>query len=145
MNIIEYNKRCAEFRGLKRGFWISQEKPLTDDKKQWWDIKGKTFLGTSVYYDRDLKFHSDWNWIMDLVEAIENINLTFIEGFSCFTFKIKDCRCVIEMHPQFALTDEKLAESFYAAEMYTHENSKMEAAVVLIDKFLIWYKKEVKC
>lgn len=87
----------------------------------------------------------DWNWIMNVAEAIENINLTSIEGFSCFTFKIKDYRCVIEMHPQFALTDEKLAESFYVAEMYTDGNSKMEATVELIDKFLIWYKKEVKC
>ena len=28
VEIIQYNKRCAKFLGLKRGWWISQEKPL---------------------------------------------------------------------------------------------------------------------
>lgn len=45
----------------------------------------------------------------------------------------------------FGVTDEKLAESFYAAELYTDGNSKMDATTELIDKFLIWYNKEVKC
>lgn len=75
--ILNYNRRCAEIVGLKRGWWISQEKPLTDDKKQWWDINGKTFLGTKVYYDKDLKFHSDWNWIMQVVETIEKLGFNF--------------------------------------------------------------------
>ena len=26
-----------------------------------------------VYYDKDLKFHSDWNWLMEAVEFIEKI------------------------------------------------------------------------
>lgn len=62
---------CAEFIGLKYGWWISQEKPLTDDKKQWWDIDGKTFLGTKVYFNKDLCFHSDWNWIMEVAKKIK--------------------------------------------------------------------------
>ena len=71
--IQERNKEIALMFGLKRGWWIHQEKPLTDDKKQWCDIEGKTFLGAKVYYDKDLKFHSDWNWLM---EAVEFINKT---------------------------------------------------------------------
>ena len=72
--ILDYNKRCAEFLGLKRGWWIHQEKPLTEDKKQWWDIDGKTFLGTTIYYDKDLKFYSDWNWIKSVLEKISSLN-----------------------------------------------------------------------
>jgi hypothetical protein len=69
--IRERNKQIIQMLGFKRGFWIHQEKPLTDDKKQWWDIDGKTFLGTRVRYDKDLQFHSDWNWLMEAVEFIK--------------------------------------------------------------------------
>jgi hypothetical protein len=71
--IVERNKQIIELMGFKRGFWIHQEKPLTDDKKQWWDIDGKTILGTKVYYDTTLKFHSDWNWLMAASEFMFEI------------------------------------------------------------------------
>lgn len=120
--ILEYNKRCAEFLGLKKGWWIHQEKPLTDDKKQWWDIDGKTFLGTRVYYDKDLQFHSDWNWIMEVVEAIERLNYTFIiDNQHCYWYKeyIKE------------------AKSGLGA-------SKKEAVVQAINQFLIWYNEQAR-
>ena len=44
VDIQEYNALCAQFWGLKHGWWIHQEKPLTDDKKQWCNIGGKNFL-----------------------------------------------------------------------------------------------------
>ncbi len=75
--IEENNKLIAEFFGLKHGWWISQEKPLTDDKKQWWDIDSKTFLGSRVYYNKDLKFHSSWDWLMPVVEKIESMGFWF--------------------------------------------------------------------
>jgi len=68
--LIEGNKIIAKFMGLKYGWWISQEKPLTDDKKQWCDLDGKTFLGSKVYYNKDLLFHSSWDWLMPVVEKI---------------------------------------------------------------------------
>jgi hypothetical protein len=69
-DIQERNKQIATMLGLKRGWWISQNKPLTDDKKQWLDVDSKTSLGTRVYYDKDLAFHSDWNWIMEAIVFI---------------------------------------------------------------------------
>jgi len=69
--IIEGNKLIAEFVGLKYGWWVSQQKPLTEDKKQWCDLDGKTILGSRVYYNKDLKFHNDWNWLILVVEKIE--------------------------------------------------------------------------
>lgn len=59
------NKLIAEFIGLKKGWWIHQEKPLTDDKKQFCDLDGTHKLfGSRVYYSKDLMFHSDWNWLI---------------------------------------------------------------------------------
>jgi hypothetical protein len=69
--IQDRNKQIIQMLGFKRGFWIHQEKPLTDDKKQWWDIDGKTFLGTRVHYDKDLQFHSDWNWLMEAIQFLQ--------------------------------------------------------------------------
>ena len=82
--IQERNKQIIQMLGFKRGFWIHQEKPLTDDKKQWWDIDGKTFLGTRVRYDKDLEFHSNWNWLMEAVKFIEKLDGSYsISNKSC--------------------------------------------------------------
>lgn len=118
--VFEYNKRCAEFLGLKRGWWIHQEKPLTENKKQWWDIDGKTFLGTKVYYDKNLQFHSDWNWIMEVVEAIEKLGYKFQFGWNI--------TALISLVPN---TPAKIA-------LIENENRK-EAVVQAINQFLIWY------
>ena len=75
--IQERNKEIIQMLGFKRGWWIHQEKPLTDDKKQWWDIDGKTFLETRIYYDKDLQFHSDWNWLHQAITKIRDLAFTF--------------------------------------------------------------------
>ena len=69
-SVENFNRACAEFLGLKLGWWIHQEKPLTEDKKQWCDIEGKTFLGSKVYYTHELKFDSNWEWIMMVWEKM---------------------------------------------------------------------------
>ncbi len=59
--ILEYNKKCADFRG-------------------WKDLNNDSFpeyidkLG-NFYPLKELKFHSDWNWIMEVKEAIYRYNL----------------------------------------------------------------------
>lgn len=72
--ICEKNAMIAEYMGLKRGWWISQEKPLTEDKKQWCDIGGDTFLGSRVYYDKDLQFHASYDWIMPVFAKMRGDN-----------------------------------------------------------------------
>ena len=38
----------------------------------------KAYLTKDGYFhDKDLKFHSDWNWLMEVVEKIESIGFTF--------------------------------------------------------------------
>ncbi len=126
-NVLQYNTMCAEVVGLKRGWWISQEKPLTDDKKQWWDINGKTFLGTKVYYDKDLKFHSDWNWIMEVVEAIEKL------GFN--TDFYSPIQYSTDNFHEFNIWNKPTSD------IQGRSKIKKEAVVQAINQFLISYKQ----
>lgn len=68
------NALIAEFLGLKLGWWIPQKKPLTDDKKQWCDLSGNTFLGTSAYYTNQLRFHETWEWLLPVLEKIRQVD-----------------------------------------------------------------------
>ena len=60
-NIIENNKLIAEFLGFQSTSlgWFDNEEHLINVEKD------NTF--------DDLKFHSDWNWLMKVVEKIENL------------------------------------------------------------------------
>ena len=56
--ILQYNKRCAEFLGWDYNKFM--------DRWNEEDFQHEYFNTNSI----DLKFDSDWNWIMDVVEAI---------------------------------------------------------------------------
>lgn len=59
-NIIENNKIIADFIGWEK---------YSHDRYS--NIKN-----FKIYYCEDLKFHSDWNWLMEVVEKIESLNYT---------------------------------------------------------------------
>jgi len=69
--IQEYNKRCAEFIELE----------LTGP-----GFSAGYFYKNNFYQFHELKFHSDWNWIMEVVEKIERLTVNTrvrIESHSC--------------------------------------------------------------
>lgn len=134
--VLEYNKRCAEFLG-----YIN----LTPDDKDFdFYEKLEGVLG-KMLEPKSMKFHSDWNWIMEVVEAIEKVNFTQVPEFSCFTVVIKDKRCIIKQHSQFALAFEKLSDSFHNSNSpFVIRDSKKEAVVQAINQFLIWYNENSK-
>ena len=138
--ILEYNKRCAEFLGaidskhtwgymlkedeLNLSFALFDEKIFSNDG------------GGSGWLIKDLKFHSDWNWIMEVVEAIEKLDN------SKYEVTILESECAI-IDKQAAENEENpfmikpIAACFKA-------NSKKEAVVQAINKFLIWYNEKNK-
>lgn len=104
--ILNYNKRCAEFLGAK----------VTDlggaQKAIYYPILGGS------HYAHKLKFHSDWNWIMEVVEAIE---------------KIKEVRDV-------CITTTGCVIFHKEKPFSSHGVYKKEAAIQAINQFLIWYE-----
>lgn len=102
--ILEYNKLCAEFLGLK--------------------LSGPGFP-SGYFYKQDY----DWNWIMEVVEAIEKLKYLVV---------IKSNFCQIqELGNRENNFNPKIISSLYS-------KSKQEAVIQAINQFLIWYNNENK-
>ncbi len=109
---IEYNENCTKFLGWKYAPKTSIHFP----KGVWVDLKG---LGHCA--EKGLKFHSDWNWIMEVVEAIEKLG---------FQFNIYHQDCSIGKDKKFIVVTHA-----------TKVKTKKEAVVHAINQFLIWYNE----
>ena len=75
-----------------------------------------------------MKFHSDWNWLMEVVEAIEKLGYESLTGGSEYYYPEKGMRCI-----QSFIKDN--------ITIYQEAKSKKEAVVQAINQFLIWYNE----
>jgi hypothetical protein len=67
MNTVEKNKLIAEFMGM---VYDNHGQP----NKYWELTDEQNFVSQKPYpQNKDLKFHSDWNWLMEVVEKIETL------------------------------------------------------------------------
>lgn len=119
--ILQYNKMCADFVGLKISIKPKDEYycvtwyKLSDNKDE--------FIPSPVLY------HSDWNCIMEVVDAIENLDVKDAEYISNYSVVIYNNTCYIEVcgYKSYTVIQEITA------------SSKKEAVVQAINQFLIWY------
>lgn len=128
--ILEYNKRCALFLGWKETseqFKIDWVGCKTKERLDKIDKEANIYIpilekdGDVIFPDFSvINFHSDWNWIMEVVEAIEqleNVRVKMLQN-SCDIF-------VIDKDKFITVT----------------KTSKQEAVVQAINQFLIWYNE----
>jgi hypothetical protein len=99
--ILQYNKMCAEFLNLHRD-------------------KEVAIYNLNAYQYDFLKFHSDWNWIMEVVEAIEK------KGYEIDIFS--NCVEICDTPDENYITE-------------AVGKTKKEAVVQAINQFLIWYNE----
>ena len=118
-SIADYNKRCAEFLGYKKDT-VDGRDVVRIPNKTWsvWSNRFQDYIEDDWYalYEpsfRSLEFHSDWNWIMEVVEAIEKKAWVNIKG------------CAVDISTIVNL----------------NAPTKKEAVVQAIDRFLIWYNE----
>lgn len=120
--ILEYNKRCAMFLGYKilskpyKGAVTVQEgcyNPMFLHDR----IEGESWY---VYPE----FHSDWNWIMEMVEAIEKLGETD-----------KTYGTLVDITTTYVKIDKVLID------LKLIPITKKEAVVDAINQFLIWYEQ----
>jgi len=122
--ILDYNDRCAIFLG---GQFIRNEK-LTYEPRGRWHIK----QFPNAQQDYDLKFDSDWNWIMEIKNKI--ISLKEVDEFN--------------------VSYDSVAKGTYVNILSAHKNTfeniytnvcetEKEAVVKANNQFLIWYNKTI--
>lgn len=137
--IVEYNNRCAKFLGYEL-ITPAMRKYPEKWKHSYWEINNKNNVHTSKYVlcmDGYLSFHSNWNNIMEMVEAIEKL------GFRFEIWKMEDA----DLHRVDILKMGWAGESVFDSKdgwtKLTHATKK-EAIVSAINQFLIWYENDKK-
>jgi len=132
-NITENNKLIAEFMGIV----------FYDDQNAYYDRLEGLFMG------KKLKYNNSWNWLMSVVEKIENLTIQGKEkniddeDFDIeFNFEVslnsKQCwinRCAFN-------GDEKDFLSLYDARNYTNGLSKIDICYNSVVEFINWYNKK---
>ena len=128
--ISEYNKMCAEFLGIVKGYFKSEiDCPILE--YQWmvvsanctYEMQKEDFPLLNVY--DYLKFHSDWNWIMEVVNKIEETNIVDIFFMEC---RINERQGTIGPNNDVIV--------------WCQGETKKAAVVQAINNFLIWYKTD---
>ena len=115
MKTTEGNKLIAEFMGYKPfdAFWDKS------DNKKWYSINQLT--GNSRNSEDELRFHSSWDWLMPVVEKIEQDQG---EGYNIL---IEHRNCWIE-------------SDGITIEGYSTE-SKIEAVFNAVCEYITWYNE----
>ena len=148
--ILQYNKRCAEFLGWK----YSQNYESYDELYFEWDenddgvwYKEENFVlnpkSCNIYfvkvngvclkeYEYILKFDSDWNWIMEVLKQITKYGYNWeLIDFNGTITEEKFMKCSI-----FNFELSKPYNKFTA-----ESSDEKEAVVQAINQFLIWYEQ----
>jgi hypothetical protein len=113
--ILEYNKKCAEF--LEMEFEIHSN---TWRYKDW--------------ITTQLLFHSDWNWIMEVVEAIEELEN---DDFYMEWFWLNGTNLALyQRHKQNG------SNLWQYLARFSDVKTKKEAVVQAINQFLIWRNEQ---
>ncbi len=108
---MENNKLIAEFLGFQStnlGWFDNEEHLINVEKDNTFD---------------DLKFHSDWNWLMEVVDKIENYN-----KYTSVLFFPQGCAIDCYVENGFSFSNDC--------------NTKIEAVYNACIEFIKWYNKQ---
>ena len=134
-NLEEYNKMCAEFMGYRLITPDMRKHPEKWISSYW---ENPEFNGSSkgvLCSEYLLQYSTNWNWIMEVVEKIEQLGYRF--NMSNFDGNYAEIR-------SGSYTDEKISDS---SDLDKEFISKKEAAVqsiwefLTIWEFLNWYRE----
>lgn len=126
---IEYNKRCIKIIGGKH--LVNDQYELPTMKT--FPPKGNSNLchTAKVCCLEDMQFHCDWNWIHEVINAIEKLEYESTKVLD--EFRIESFQVVVRAW----ITPEHKIYNIISCEPST----KKEAVVQAINQFLIWYNE----
>ncbi len=146
---IDYNIRCAKFLGYCNSVIDTEFHFITNNKKNI-----PSFMPKMLELNFENRFYSDWNWIMTLVEFIEEKSSYIIMGVKIRgNFKISNYNIQFYFNPNnkyllhlelktYLLDNIKhCVYKEHIVEVFDFRNKgKKEAVVHAINTFLIWYE-----
>ena len=99
-----------------------------------------TGIKTEYFKYEDLKFHSDWNWLMEVVEKIEQT--TIKETYGQFNEKESNAIVSVVIENKFC---QILSNGIYLNEIVSeNEETKIEAVYNACLEFIKWYNEQNK-
>ena len=141
MNIVEKNKLIAQFLGWE----------LYNGLNPKWNGSfetNKPFLGSRVYEQHELKFNTSWDWLMPVVEKIENYHTpnfySFDEGNEndySVSFSI-DSSCIIcTIHYKQPDPTKQRKTKQFSTNVQTLKMSKIEPTYNVVVDFIKFYNE----
>ena len=128
-NIIENNKIIAEFLNLTSQVIFEQVFAVSENGK------------TNFYKKDELKFHSDWNWLMKVVEKIENLKpISFLEGRNWQGFEITIYKA-LNTNINYCIIKYIKEGGYMIISNEFSKESKIEAVCNACIKFIKWYNE----
>lgn len=124
--INDYNEMCASFLG-----W---EKLDTDSEMQTWKVLYKNNEG-EYKYTLNMQFHSDWNFIIEVIEKIELLSDKF---HGCFRVIIDSNTCTIKSS-NLKIDNHRFSYTYHSECI---SETKKEAVVDAINEFLTFYNHD---
>ena len=120
-NIVENNKLIAEFLVNNEGGLVKLEENIfsTIDEFE---------IPDDYLTIKDLKYHKDWNWLMKVVEKIENLQ----DENNCAIYNVQTEQCFVEIIINH--TSETIVE--------VDSNSKIQAVYDACVEFIKWYNEQ---
>lgn len=90
----------------------------------------------TIHSISELKFHSDWNWIMEVIEKIESLGYaTSLSHNYVISNYGNDCFKIDTKSNAISAYDDKPIQ-------FSLTKGKKEATIESIDRFIDWYNKQ---
>lgn len=132
--MIENNKLIAEFMGYENVSGVNHhpEYKIPSQSYELPDFDNRIMETIDVFspYFDDMKFHSDWNWLMPVVEKIEKSGRTSV---------------VFEQDNLIIITHSlhQMGEKYMCKQFSRKSESKIEAVYTVCVEFIKWYNHQL--
>jgi hypothetical protein len=146
--IIKTNKMIAEFMEVPSAVIVSAQSTREDHKLRVYSKDG-------LKSKKELLYHRDWNWIMEVVDKIEGIigHSVDVDNTIGLSWWYSTKKTVFEWKDKRNPFD-SVGGRFYKLYVYFHKDlqfkprlrgeSKIEALWIACSEFIKWYNKIVK-
>ena len=102
-----------------------------------------TGIKTEYFKYEDLKFHSDWNWLMEVVEKIENLPSRTLQGINYLGNEVKIYKA-INTNTHYCEINLVKESGYRIVSIQFNKESKIKSVYDACLEFIKWYNEQNK-